>query len=69
MGSYHRTCSRAIGDVITADFKPHRRALSSLPASLRDPTKSPEDALMFRADNGTSNAGEGWNNKDVNVAR
>lgn len=53
------------------------RALGGLPAGLRDPAKSPEDAFMFRkkihspwqqrAGSGTSDAGEGWNIMDVNV--
>lgn len=57
--------------------EPPRGALGSLPASLRDPAKSPEDAFMFRkeihlpwqqrAGSGTSDAGEGWNIVDVNV--
>lgn len=54
-----------------------RGAHSSLPASRRDMTKSPEDALMFRkevhlpwqqrAGSGTRDAGEGWSVVDVNV--
>lgn len=54
-----------------------RGALSSLPVGLRDPTKFPENALIFRkeihlpwqqrAGSGASDAGKGWNIVDINV--
>lgn len=41
-------CPPAIAGVTAVALKPPTGALSSLPASRRDPTKSVEDALMFQ---------------------